>query len=298
MRYLLALLGGVLFHVGAAQQAIPNPDFETWEEEGGFFSGYIDPAGWETVNGSTAILGLLTAERAEAGDAFSGSYALRLESKFLGIANQVIPGIAATGNINIDTENVESGVPINNRPHAITGWYKYFPSGSDTGQVGIILTRWDAMSSTRDTIGVGGFFALGTTPAYTFFSGPIDYQSDLTPDTMTVVLVSSSRFEPQDGSTMFIDNLFLEYMPTQLVAQEVAEIPVFPNPVEEEINFEVTGASLLEVFDQNGRLAEIIQLSQGQQRVSVPDLNAGQYLLRFLGRNSELLSRARIMVAR
>jgi len=287
-----------LTQFGTAQQALPNPDFEEWDDEGGIFTGYLDPAGWETVNSSTNLLGLLTAERAEGTDAFSGSYAMRLESKFLGIANQVIPGICATGDINIDTENVESGVPINSRPHAITGWYRYFPSGVDTGQVGMILTRWNSMSGVRDTVGVGGFFALGTTENYTFFSGPVEYQSELTPDTMIVVLVSSSQFEPQDGSTMFVDNLFLEYLPTQIIAESIEEVPVFPNPVNDKINFEVAGARLLEVFDRNGRLAELIELDQGQQSVDVLNLSAGQYLLRFLGNNSELLSRARVAVTR
>ena len=229
---------------------------------------------------------------------FSGSYALRLRSDYLGVADQVIPGICATGNINIDTENVEGGVPIDSRPHAITGWYRYFPSDIDTGQVGIILTRWDALSGARDTVGTGGFFALGTIPNYTFFSGAVEYQSEMTPDTMIVVLVSSSRFSPQDGSTMYIDNLFLEYMPTQVVAQSVEEVPVFPNPVNERINFEVAGARLLEVFDQNGRLADLIELERGQQSVNVLNLSSGQYLLRFIGQNSELISRARVAVSR
>ena len=298
MRTVLFWIIIFLTQFGTAQQALPNPDFEEWDEEGGIFTGYLDPAGWETVNSSTNLLGLLTAERAEGTDAFSGSYAMRLESKFLGIANQVIPGICATGDINIDTENVESGVPINSRPHAITGWYRYFPSGVDTGQVGMILTRWNSMSGVRDTVGVGGFFALGTTENYTFFSGPVEYQSELTPDTMIVVLVSSSQFEPKDGSTMFVDNLFLEYLPTQIIAESIEEVPVFPNPVNDKINFEVEGARLLEVFDRNGRLAELIELDQGQQSVDVLNLSAGQYLLRFLGNNSELLSRARVAVTR
>lgn len=293
--FIICLLG---YGVSTAQQALPNPDFEEWDDEGGIFTGYLDPAGWETVNSSTNLLGLLTAERVGGVDAFSGSYALRLESKYLSIADQVIPGICATGNINIETENVESGVPINSRPHAITGWYRYFPSEVDTGQVGIILTRWNATNGMRDTVGIGGFFALGTTENYTFFSGPIEYESTLTPDTMIVVLVSSSQFSPQSGSTMFIDNLFLEYLPTQLIAESIEEVPVFPNPVNDRINFEVAGARLLEVFDQNGRLADLIELDRGQQSVNVLNLSAGQYLLRFIGQNSELISRARVAVSR
>ena len=126
-----------------AQEDIPNPGFEEWTEEGGAFNGYLDPAEWTTLNGQTAILGITPATQASGADAYAGDFALRLETNFISIVSQMAPGLCILGNIDTETQTVYGGIPIDDRPNALTGWFKYLPNGVDTGEVRMTLTRWD-----------------------------------------------------------------------------------------------------------------------------------------------------------
>lgn len=296
--FILAFFLGLTLS-GAAQQGLPNPDFETWDSEGGFFSSYEDPAGWGTVNGATVSLGITTATRATAPQYVqSGESAVKLETEYLPIVNRIVPGICVTGSVNIETENVEGGIPFQDRPAGINGWFQYFPAQNDTGQVGVVLTRWNQETNSRDTIGTGGFWALGETSTYTFFSGPIEYFSELSPDTLVAVLVSSSRFEPRIGSTLYVDNLNLEYGVTDVLVRWPKESRVYPNPVRNELFFEVSGAKRVDVIDQGGKVAEKFDLESGQQNLNVSSLLGGYYLLRFFDGRSSVLTHARIIVSR
>lgn len=282
-----------------AQTDIPNSGFENWQSGGGFFSSYNDPVGWETLNSETNALGVNTVERESSTQYVrSGQYALKLRTRNLPIVNQIAPGLCATGSINIQTENVEGGIPFSDRPQAINGWYQYYPQQGDTGQVGIVLTRWDFSNNQRDTVGIGGFFALGTTSQYTFFSGPVTYFSSQNPDTMLLILVSSSRFSPRINSTMYVDDLSLEYGTTNLVAQKNDAPKIYPNPVRDQMYFEVDGAKELEIIDQSGKVAQRHRLNSGQSQLSLANLINGQYLLRFFDYQRAILSHARIVVAR
>lgn len=282
----------------AAQSDIPNPGFENWQSGGGFFNGYNNPVGWQTLNSETNALGVTTTERESSSQYVrSGQYALKLRTRNLPIVNEIVPGLCSTGSINIQTESVNGGTPFNERPEAINGWYQYYPQQGDTGQVGLILTRWNFSQNRRDTIGVGGFFALETTPQYAFFSGSVTYSSDQNPDTMLLVLVSSSRFSPRVGSTLYLDDLSLEYGTTNLLASTGQTPKVYPNPVRDQLFFEVDGAEGVEIIDQSGRVAHRERLSGNQGQLSVADLINGQYLLRFFDSQQAILSHARIVVA-
>lgn len=48
---------------------------------------------WETLNSSTSIIGVYTAERADVANSHSGSYAMKLSTQFISFANQTAPGI-------------------------------------------------------------------------------------------------------------------------------------------------------------------------------------------------------------
>src|SRR6056297_3394099 len=144
---LLAFFLGVAVSV-EAQQGLPNPDFESWNSEGGFFTSYEDPEGWGTVNGATVSLGVTTATRATSPQYVqSGGSAVKLETEYLPLVNRTVPGICVTGTVNIETEDVEGGIPFQDRPSGINGWFQYYPTQNDTGQVGVVLTRWNQQTN-------------------------------------------------------------------------------------------------------------------------------------------------------
>lgn len=280
-----------------AQEQLPNSGFEDWSNAGGFFNPYQNPDSWNTVNSATSSLGVYTATKATASAfVYSGQSALKLETRNLPLVNQVVPGLCVIGDINIDEESVEGGIPFTSRPLAINGWFQYYPAGIDTGQIGLFLTRWNELTASRDTVGTGGFWAIGQTSTYTFFTGPITYFSDENPDTIQVALVSSSAVSPQAGSELYIDALSLEYIVTDLIAEQGVSARVFPNPADGEIWFEVSGARAVEAYSQNGQLAASYSLFEGQQNVNLSDLARGYYVLRFLDQGRSIISHARIIL--
>jgi len=63
----------------------------------------------------------------------------------------------------------------------------------------------------RDTIGAGYFSAKNATTDWTHFSAWIIYDTILTPDTMNIVAVSSAQMDMHPNTTMYLDDLYLDY---------------------------------------------------------------------------------------
>ncbi len=187
----------------AQNPALPNAGFEFWTQVGN----HLDPNNWNTLNPSTAILGVFTATRSSS--PHSGSYAIQLTTKsvFLQIAN----GIATTGTlITTPPYGVVGGIPYEGRPDSIAGWYKFAPAGTDSGFVQFMLQD----STTLDTIGFVRWethnIAVGT---YTRFSAPITYYSTATPNLSCWILSSSRASNPVVNSSLTIDDLQLIFNP-------------------------------------------------------------------------------------
>ncbi len=281
-----------------AQDDVPNGGFEEWVNGGGFFNSYRNPAGWGTLNSETALFGVTTVRRASnPNEVYSGQYALKLQSQFFLLANEVIPGLCLTGNFNIQTRQIEGGLPFNLRPESISGWYQYSPANVDTGQVGVVLTRWNALDNKRDTVGMGGHFATQATNTFTFFDGPIEYMSDAAPDTIMVVLVSSSAHSPQNGSVFILDDLALNFTTTSVPLQEILEAKTYPNPTRDFLNYDVRGSAEVLVYATSGSLAKKLPLVADKGMIDLSDLQKGSYLLHFLNERGELNAVARIVLA-
>ncbi len=197
---ILSLLTVMALH---AQNAIPNPGFENWTNQGL----YEDPDNWGTINSLTSILFVTTATKATGGNAHSGTYALKLESKNI-VGQGTAPGIAATGSINAQTQAVDGGVAFHRRPISFTGWYKYIPNGIDTGSIDARLWRWNSSTQTREQIGTAEFIMTSTVNTYTQFTATFNYTSSAFPDSMVITLLTSSRAQGSPtGTQLFVDDL-------------------------------------------------------------------------------------------
>jgi hypothetical protein len=202
-KILLTLLSGIFLTGTFAQNAIPNPGFETWNPN----PSYDDPQGWGTINGLTYILGVKTVTKTT--DKHSGSFAMKLESKTVPLQG-VAPGIAATGTINAQTQGVDGGVAFNKRPVAMSGWYKYAPAAVDTGSVEAILTKWSG--GQRVEIGRAEFKVSNTVSSYTQFNVNFSYSSSNAPDTLVMIILTSSGANTSpNGTVLFIDDLAFDY---------------------------------------------------------------------------------------
>ena len=185
---------------------LPNPGFENWTSVA--VPSYEDPDDWSTINSGTSFLGLVTATKATAAaDVHSGSAALRLETLSIPIVSQIAPGIATTGIINQTSQTIESGQPINFRPSALKGWFKYSPLSADNCDINVTLTKWNVGTGQRDTIGGGLFHETNTVSTYTEFTAPISYINNQIPDTAIVILLSSNPDAPVENSVLYVDDL-------------------------------------------------------------------------------------------
>lgn len=195
--------------LNVSPQSIPNNDFETWINHGQ----YDDPQSWDTPNQEVCFFPFYTKVVTKGTDHYSGSFSARLETKEIPVINITVPGVISLGNLVIDIGNmsysIEGGVPINDMPTHLKGYYKFSPKGGDSCAVGIILTKW--ADSTRDTIAYGYFSSHDTVTSWTPFSAWIDYTTVTTPDTMNILAISSATFSPTAGTVLYLDGLYLDY---------------------------------------------------------------------------------------
>lgn len=186
-----------------AQNAIPNPGFETWNVN----PNYDDPASWGTINGLTYFLGVRTVTKASAaGEFHSGSAAIKLESKTVPLQGTA-PGIAATGSINTGGY-IDGGLVYTKRPISLTGWYRYTPSGTDTGSIEATLSKWNAGNHTREVVGRAVFEQNVSVGSFTQFTVNFTYNNNNIPDTLVMILLSSSQGNASPaGSKLWVDDL-------------------------------------------------------------------------------------------
>lgn len=210
-----------LFYVAKGQDTITNPGFERWSN----FGSYEDPNTWKTLNPLTSVVGAVVAYKATGADAHSGSNAIKLVTKT--VLGNPTPSLVTTGTVNVQQQSVDGGAPISARPLFFTGWYKYAPQNGDTASFSITLTKWNGTS--RDVVGEGGLYVNTDAASYTSFSIPISYALPDVPDTVQIIMVSSSNAAPQLNSILFIDDVDFDFS-TGIMDSKVGGLNLYPNP--------------------------------------------------------------------
>jgi hypothetical protein len=221
-----------------AQNAIPNPGFENWTQGGG----YADPDGWGTINSNVSGFCFCTGTARKTTTAHSGSFAVQLVT--ISVFGSAAPGIAATGTINTTTQLIDGGIAYNLRPASVSGWYKYAPTGGDTGSVDVTLSKWNTTTLQRDIVGHARFEVSTTVSSYTMFTQPFTYSLPDNPDTMVVILLSSrpDLSSANVNSTMYVDDLDLDITTTGITQNNMeSSFNVYPNP--NDGNFDVAFSS-------------------------------------------------------
>lgn len=294
MKKMLLVSATTLFFAGVnAQNAIPNPGFESWTSQGS----YDDCAGWGTIDQavSSACFCKGTAVKTNvAGEVHSGVLAMKL--KTISVFGQTAPGIAATGTINQSTAAVDGGVAFNLRPDSIVGWYRYSPSGADTGSVDITLSKWNGAS--RDVVGHARFFKTTSVASYARFTLPLIYSLPGAPDTMVVILMSSSGGSPVVNSTMFVDDLDLIYNTTTGIANNISSssASVYPNPNNGTFNIRMSDYenANVEIYNAVGQKVVEQTLQNNLTQLDLTNFSHGFYFVR-VTKNNTLIYQSKIV---
>lgn len=275
----------ILINFKIVAQISTNFDFENWTNSGS----YEQPSnGWTTLNPIYDLTSFAPITVTKTTDKYSGTYAAKLESgKIFGVGT-FIGGLLATGyfdNSALPGQNVKLGVPYNQSPRYINGYYKYLPNGGDSADIFCSLTKWNSSTNSRDTLGWVGYRELNTVSNYTKFSFKINYiDSITTPDSIAILFSSSAgaqNFQGQEGSTMFIDEISLTNVAgvKELISNEI-NIITYPNPTADFVTL-ITDHDkkyTTEIFSPNGKIIHKGDLYK-QQLIDARDWENGMYYL-------------------
>ncbi|HEX7412697.1 MAG TPA: T9SS type A sorting domain-containing protein [Bacteroidia bacterium] len=295
---LLTAATTLFFGFANAQNAIPNPGFESWTSQGS----YDDCAGWGTIDqpvSSACFCKGTSVKTAVAGEFHSGALAIKL--KTLSVFGQTAPGISATGTINQTTQAIDGGVVYNLRPDSIVGWYRYAPTGTDTGSVDITLSKWSGTA--RTVVGHARFIKTISVSSYARFAVPLTYSLTIAPDTMVIILLSSSTTAAQVGSTMFVDDLDLVFNASGIVNNNTTNslVSIYPNPNNGVFNlsisqFDNNKTNSVEVYNTIGECVYRQSITSTNCQINVSDLAVGVY--QFTIYNSEFIITKRLVIVR
>ncbi len=215
MKKILVVASFLTATVFSAFSQIPNPDFEAWTHYYPAGYDYEDPNGWDTPNEITGQpgLGLITVTK-DSLTPHAGTYSTNIKSKFVVALGLTLPSLITNGTITVDlvnqTFNVAGGSGITGRPTSMDGFMKYAPqSVSDSAAMLAILTHYDVVNSTRDTVAIGLKYIGGTISSWTGFSVPIQYFNCNDPDSVIIVISSGNPFTLQatDNTLLTVDDI-------------------------------------------------------------------------------------------
>lgn len=272
---------------------IPNSGFETWINHGS----YEDPEDWGTGNS----LGIYTCTKVSGTDAYSGSYAIRLETK--NIVGWDVTGIALTGTIVLTQTDVEmnGGFSYNQRPVKLSGFYKYTPAASDSSLMSIILWKWNATDNKRDTIGIGSFKSGDMISSYTAFDVTINYLLPDAPDSAMILLQSSyDPFNANSGSVLYVDDLSFTITPGFEEFSSGINTICFPNPANNILNIKISSLKNLDaklfVRDELGRILSTADFKNEVALINVEGYKNGIYFYQIVEQNGNILSSKRFII--
>lgn len=281
----------------AAFGQMPNGSLDAWTTYTSLASGVTCdvPDLWDVPDKIAADLGI--ADRnctKETANVHGGAAAARLETKTLNVLGTPldVPGTMTTGIIGFDfvtfTPSVEGGASVSTNYEAVTGYYQYAPSGSDTMNIVVFM-----MAGT-DTIGIGQYRDPATTTSYQMFNCPITYFGAGTADKMQIIITSSGGFTSLvAGSVLFVDDLAVTG------GADVNDFEgygisrnIYPNPAANYININnpAQNAVTIEVFSLTGQRVDIQTLQPDMNTLNLEAYASGVYTFRLIDNGTEVYS--------
>ncbi|PBQ32773.1 hypothetical protein CNR22_13650 [Sphingobacteriaceae bacterium] len=260
--YFILLVSAVCISSAAIAQ-IPNAGFETWTNMGT----YENPNGWSTLNTKTTTQSIYTATKGTPGS--PGNSYLKLTSKTIGLS--VVPGIAVSGKLDSMSMQPISGVPYTQRPASFTGKWQHMIYGSSQGSLMVLLTRWNATTSMRDTIAHGLRGLSGMAMSWANFSFALNYMDSLNYPDSCIIVLRASGSNPANNDYLWTDNL--AFTGTVAVVQPTVNttglnentkknlaLTLYPNPAQDHVtvNYSINSAQevSVQIIDVSGKVVK------------------------------------------
>lgn len=269
--------------IGAAQ-SFPNGSFESWKA-----INTEEPNNWATLNYISVSTGQYSATKST--DSYDGTYSIHLE----GVLSPSNDTVCSITNGKFRENKPSGGMDVSANPQKITGFYKYLPSGPDTGLAWVITTYYDEVKGATVKLD-SSLVHLVPAAAYTFFEIPLSYKSTPVADTMSLTFSSCNIKENSTykglGSVLLIDKLNTTYFSFVGIENnhfKNSGITVFPNPAAGELT--ISGLpgqnNTLEIYNNLGEIVLRQTVIDGQKIITL-NIPNGIYLYKILTRNNRV----------
>ena len=277
-----------------AQSQLENCYFAAWQDLPSTLAPagvYQEPVGntWATSN-EASMMFLAQPSVKKTSDSYLGEFAAMIQTVQIGEKNG--SGTLFTGKFTLDIvhplKSTKFGIPFTDRPVYLKGFYKYLPVANDSCRMASYLTKWNTGTKKRDTIAAASISrqqSMTTVSSYTEFNLIYKYYSGQNPDSITLIFASSAdgaNFNAAVGSTLYIDEISLEYFP--VAAENIGsmeQVLLYPNPVTNYLiisSNQTIKANRLNIYSPNGTLIRSIALKNNKEKIDVTDLPGGLYL--------------------
>ncbi|MCX6235825.1 MAG: PCMD domain-containing protein [Bacteroidetes bacterium] len=292
---LCLILFSLFFLQVAAQDDIPNKDFEQWDN----FDTYEVPTYWDSPNAETGLVNIFEVTR-DTVTVYQGLYSARLETmNVMGIAT--VPGLLTLGEftVNFATQefSITGGTPFTERPVKLTGHYRYAPQGGDACSFSIALTKYNSVSGQRDTIGAGLTVINTSAGSWTLFEVPVFYFSQEDPDSMNIVIFSSPPTNPVIGSVLIVDALEINLGVGVGEHGVVRDVTMSFDPYQNQLVINFTGPSagqvLVSIYNATGQVLLKGQLmtATGHQSINMGRYPQGLYVIEVISGTERIIQK-------
>jgi hypothetical protein len=305
MRKITLLFITIFIRAISFAQTIPNAGFETWVNNSESPQTYAVPQGWITIDAiQTELYYLFLGDSTYAvhsvtqvGSAHGGSAAVQMRviasNEGDTVAGAIFSEPSAIDFLNSAFGSGSIGYGFASRPANLTGFRKFTIVGGDTAIVGVVMTKWNTSTNSRDTVvnNQNYYFTTGAA-AWTSFSIPLTYLYNEYPDTCVIVAgITSDR--PHIGTLFTLDDLaFTGNVPIGINEQSTknAFVSVAPNPFNNETTLSFHDVQLnhasLEVYDVLGNKVRVMNDLNGDNVIFNRDgLSDGIYFYNLVNGN-------------
>lgn len=267
----------------------PNGGFEDWTELSG-----EEPDEWFSSNVFT--IGSSGSSVVKTEDSYEGTYASKLESMLTIIDDT----LAFVSNGQLGDDGPIGGMPVDNIPDKLSGYYKYIPDGPDTALVGVTLYKYNDNTGAT-TVLDEVILKLPAASEYTAFELPVFYDQYPLPDTANIIFSAGNIDNDSSyyglGSILFVDALEITYKPLPTgIAKKLTkdDYKTYPNPAIDKLNFEFTEAfqgdvdiTILNLLGKSELQETIIAQKSESFSLNISKLESGIYFYRVKNSGTE-----------
>lgn len=303
-KILLTITAAVLTTLSVNAQV--DYGFETWADVPFTTGGIQDPTGWASFNIVTAA-GMQRTVFKETTSPFAGVASAKIVTQAIpsgvSVPGYDTVGILAIGKVDILTKKIQLGTPYTSRSAKISFSTKYEPASLDTASVVVLLTKFNSTTQKVETIANGTWISSATATVWAAQEITLAYDpnfANVAPDSIKIIVSSSSLYRPKVGSALYIDDIKMSgWVSTDDLEGIKNNVTVYPTPAKANISFTSSvNAKAVEILDVAGRSVGVFQMINNKVTVETQKYQSGMYIYNVLNEQNQVVGRGKFEVVK